>query len=940
MGEDLVDKSKDNSKLIDSHEVIESTSEEVLDLKNGVEWPFRQAFSKLNFGYRTSKISEVWESFKNKLSEKFKDTTDSIEYALFSNSQFQALMDDILNIQSSNLEKEKNKLKEYVLKEKNRREAYNLIEVWDSDIQTFEDYEQECISSENFEKFVLSDEWIRFIIKNFKNHINPETGEVYQDFPIKKEALMYNLKSEWKNFIFRNYYSGAPDYERAKDYSNVICGTIEDRFNSLIWDYIKNWGDKFDTYLINDLEWLINKIEASFSYVWDEESETIKEDIERARRDLFEIFLKNKINIFSDFVYKNGKISLETWDTQIDLQLKSYLYIYGKLFCSWLLEKEDIQKWYESTLTDLLKIVLCKYNPELENQIKNQELLEMSKRAEQERKEREIRRRQEAERRNRERNSMMHTNTWKISPIQDQDSDKNKDDSGVNLVKQSNVNLSDFSSNKWENTDSISESMPIKHRAFRLARNDFIDSNDEIKSIITYSDMEKLYDIETNNINDDARKSFLKTEIMKWRTNEEIKQIYKILQSFSNYFNDAVKNITNNISERKWEIDEKVKIYALWSVIDNVKNTFDSIVSKWQWDSKFEWFSFDSHEPVKRQWNDIIISGKFNWAEIKIRYNLLSGWLFMNSFIQHLSPSKVTIWNNTDADYKIGQLESFDTILDEHYHSPNFSNSKTDSWNNSKREFVSQNYWLSEWWEWNQDDIAQWSDDLNIDSKKTKKPSIAVSSQTKPATEQVSHLMMSKNELISLKERFWNMLNANIDLIGDSVINHTKKQSTRNSVVIKFMKTFNIILDEENIKNIDVNNESNMFDFIQIIENSDSTALESFQIFMEKIMGYSWLSRWNNNLQWSQRNQKSDLVLHENDNNKYASLLRSCSIDFSNNIENLKWKLNFDSGSQLWFIDMICKNITNDTWKPNWKIDVSKMNEFIYHLENDPQTVV
>jgi len=83
------------------------------------------------------------------------------------------------------------------------------------------------------------------------------------------------------------------------------------------------------------------------------------------------------------------------------------------------------------------------------------------------------------------------------------------------------------------------------------------------------------------------------------------------------------------------------------------------------------------------------------------------------------------------------------------------------------------------------------------------------------------------------------MLNANIDLIGDSVINHTKKQSTRNSVVIKFMKTFNIILDEENIKDIDVNNESNMFNLIQIIENSDSTALESFQIFMEKTMEYS-----------------------------------------------------------------------------------------------------
>jgi hypothetical protein len=57
--------------------------------------------------------------------------------------------------------------------------------------------------------------------------------------------------------------------------------------------------------------------------------------------------------------------------------------------------------------------------------------------------------------------------------------------------------------------------MPIKHRAFRLARNNFIDSNDKIKDFITYSDMLKLYDIETNRIDEDARKSFLKSEIMK-----------------------------------------------------------------------------------------------------------------------------------------------------------------------------------------------------------------------------------------------------------------------------------------------------------------------------------------------------------------------------------------------------------------------------------------
>jgi hypothetical protein len=32
---------------------------------------------------------------------------------------------------------------------------------------------------------------------------------------------------------------------------------------------------------------------------------------------------------------------------------------------------------------------------------------------------------------------------------------------------------------------------------------------------------------------------------------------------------------------------------------------------------------------------------------------------------------------------------------------------------------------------------------------------------------------------------------------------------------------------------------------------------------------------------------------------------------------------------------MITENITNNVSKPNWKLDTSKMDDFIRHLEND-----
>jgi len=41
-----------------------------------------------------------------------------------------------------------------------------------------------------------------------------------------------------------------------------------------------------------------------------------------------------------------------------------------------------------------------------------------------------------------------------------------------------------------------------------------------------------------------------------------------------------------------------------------------------------------------------------------------------------------------------------------------------------------------------------------MDGKNAKRPSIAVLSQGNPTTEHTSHLMMSKNELDSLKKRF------------------------------------------------------------------------------------------------------------------------------------------------------------------------------------------
>ena len=856
-----------------------------------------KSLDKNNGEYIDEEWNLIFEWNKKELLELKKQVEEqSLKY---NKLEINELIDYVDSHQNESFKKERIQCEKYINEENNLSEEYDeSIEIWSTEIiiESYEEFKLKNYSLDDFKNFILN-KCVDFIAEENRKYL-----EKY-NHPIDKNTLILKLKDHFDKYIRRKYNIENDIYDE-EYYDNI--DKIEENIDYIIQNHIENWWENFDENIINQL--------------WDLllDNQYLIEN--RDFRDRFEEFLQDKVKNFYNIF---ATTTINTWNDEVDLQLKSYLFLYWKIFFPEILNVNNINKWYDTDLNEILKIILYKYNPEIETQIKNKELLEQIKKAEQERREREIRRRQEAERRNREKNKTTKGNFWGKAPIQNSNKSKyNK--KGADLVGKFKINLSDFSSNKWKNTDSISESMPIKHRAFRLARNNFIDSNDKIKDFITYSDMLKLYDIETNRIDEDARKSFLKTEIMKWRTNEEIKEIYEILKTFYNYFNDAIKYITNNISKKRWEIDEKVKTYALWSVIDNVKDTFDSIVLKWKWESNFEWFSFNSKEPVKREWNDIIILGRFNWAEIIIRYNLISGWLYMNSFIQYLSQSKITIWNNTNADYKIGQLESFDTILNEHYHTPKIPTNKPNLSNNMNRKFNE----LDGWSEWTQYNIHSWLIE-EASNQNTNSPSNIVSRIDKE-----SDIKVSKAEIISLRKRYSDMLNANIDLIGDTVINHTKRQSAVNSIITKFLRSFNIISDERIENSIDINDWSNMFDLIQIIENSDSYILEEFQKFMERIMEYSWLVRWKNNLLWPKINQKSGLIFDESNNNKYVSLLRNSSKDFSNNLKNLNWKLNFDSNFQLWFAELIINNLTNDISKPNRKLDISKMNNFLYYLEN------
>ena len=347
-------------------------------------------------------------------------------------------------------------------------------------------------------------------------------------------------------------------------------------------------------------------------------------------------------------------------------------------------------------------------------------------------------------------------------------------------------------------------------------------------------------------------------------------------------------------------IDKKIKESALWSVIDDVRKIFDDTAKKMEWNQNFEWFSLSKTDSVIREWNNIIISWTFNWSSVKIRYDLDSGGLFMNSFIHHThNPEKIVIWNDK-PNLQIWQLKSFNEILDEDYSAPDFS-------------LDSSNY------VWNQinQSMNQWQ---NISTNGGPVPTISMQSLNKKREQ-------NEEQIKSIKNKYKEMLDEDLDIIWGLVAENTNKQSSRNSVVTKFMKTFNIILDGQENKSIEFNCWWDLFDIIEIINNSDSYTLDKFQLFMNEITNLSWLNRWKNNLNWPQDNLESN-ILNKDNQNENISMLKNSRKDFSDKKEDLKGKLSFESDYKFWFAQMVKEKLTDGTSKPNRKLNEEKMHNF------------
>jgi len=921
---------------------------------------YKRHFRGLNFHYNTTNILENWGNIIKRLNEKFKDD-DSLEWVLFNNPQVKKLLSNIVSAQAKDIRHERRIHEKLSARKKAEddkasqdnentieNEGLDWNEIEEEPVESWEDYKYNQSSLWNFEDFILSDEWIAVIVNELKRHIDEKTGEFYPNYPISEDILKLRLKNAWDNKLHRDYNikNGDPTSDEDKDKFDRLWNIFEDEIDNIVWEYIKSWWNKFDKSLMDSIEYvLVEK--------WNQESLNKNNDV-------FKEILRWKIKNFSSIVLKNDRFSLNTWDKQIDLQLRSYLFMYGKIFHPNAFKANQSEQYYEGLFPKIMWAILSADGyDELEKYIKNNEFLEQEKRAEEARRKRDEQKRREIAKRNRERNNNYAHSWWKWQENPDSSSTWKKWDlqeaSWAEIAQRSNLNLWDFEVNTGM-AESIAQNDFAKNMAFWAAWKKFINSHSEIAEILTDRDMRRLYDMEKKSINESEWEEFLKSDIMKWKSQDEINNIRRTLSDFTNDFDSTLKQLASQASVMEWRTNDKIRNYAIWSVIDNVRFIFADIVEKWKSDSKFEWFRFDWSEPVKREWNDIIISWTFNWSDIKIRYDLLSWGLYMNSFLHHLSPSKVTIWKNNNADLQIWQLESFDTILDRHYHAPDISSSKhphiqdrwtQDSWtqdlsnqepwwnpwSNEEKNNMGKLYYLAQNHIENHTTNEQLPPQEPISNIPTHNPSNPWS--FRPITSEIRG--NSREEMESIRKKYKDMLNINLDMISNSIINHTKRQSAVNSIITKFMTTFNIMSPSWWFGSLDFNEWSNLFDLIQIIERTSDPNdgniqnLEYFSsTFMPVAMEYSWLKWWERNELQNKNGQKSKDIFGYNGDNKYINWLKDKTKDF--NPKQFSWVANFEKQHQLWFADLIKENII--TWnKPNWKLDGEKMRKFVNGLE-------
>ncbi len=851
--------------------------------------------------------------FVSKLKNQY-EWDKSLTWLLANNEQIQLLLDDILSNYWNYIRQDETVLKKVIEKKKNHESNNSIPEQWQI-VECFEEYLLNNDSQEWFEQFLLSNWCIKGVILSYiQDHAVGTDWKINTDL-ISKNNIKAKIKAERHKKMYMDYneqYGLEPNdkLEKLMNFWESVKNTVD----WIVSEYLSKW--MWDEQFLRSLEWLLDN---EFIKKIIKPSEKVEEmnESDQNYREKVNFLLRNSIKEYSRLlnIWNENRTLQKTNDDKVfDTQLRSYLFLYWKIFYP------DIFKsgwWkiedYEWELWKILEAILVsdwKLDKTENNEWKNKYI------------------QAEDKCRTGFRNIESHVRRSPRRPRWRNHPEDKGDIQVMNNIENRNLDIQNASwveiaqemelwkSLEWFKMNETLQNSDMIFRgrtAFRKTCSEFIAKNWERlkKSGVRISD---LFYFDNNNFG-------VAINNVKWKEleeklgNTEFNEVKSLMNQFIREFNDNLKDINQNFDNKKEDVHNVVKEYAIWAVIDNVKDMFQNIIeTSNEWDF-LSWFEFDEKKSAKIENNNLIISGKFNWENLIIKYDLNNGSLYMNAYISRNESWSIIVWDNSPKQ-KIWELKPFQGILDDFYESP------TESMSNDVFPRIRRTW---------KPGSKPWENSNDERTRPRRSPRRGIEARKRMKEEH--------------KRKLQEICGTKIDEINWNIKNVAESKTTQDFAVSNLLKTLNVMPESNNLnKAINLEENSDLYKVVQTITNSENDDISYFSNYLWKLMKYVWLKWWENNLLWQDKttedarfifnNGKEEEDIDENKNDDTICYLRKKTKNFNEEYKKMDGNVVFDSWSSFWILSVINEKFVEGT-PPNWKLKKNIIEDFDTQFSKD-----
>lgn len=401
---------------------------------------------------------------------------------------------------------------------------------------------------------------------------------------------------------------------------------------------------------------------------------------------------------------------------------------------------------------------------------------------------------------------------------------------------------------------------------------------------------------ETNNFSnfDGMWENLIKFKSYFWKNGLQFDNVCSLLKlRFYSYFDDAQDKISRFHSRMGQKKDIAKNNIAIGSVIDGIRKIFTGFWEKNNANGNAHSLELDKSKPIELESNNewLIINWTFKWNPVKIKYDLITWEVYMNSCISKKYPSNTIIFWESYPNLYVWEIEDFESKLE---------NYETDE--------PSQSIW-----------------NISIDS---------IESKREKRKQEIQESF--DDQVKKTWEKIWAQLEAN---------------QGKNEATMDFLRTLWIIDSDPNKvnKTIQIDEWSDIYKVIEVINNSEKEDIQTFSENIKILTEFAWRNWWNNypnkdNIAYKKLN---DVVgpyinkMNDKEKLKYENttyFLRKLA-NLTDNDFKFTWELNVSKEYKNSFAAIIYEKFTD--WEiPNWKLNHNKIRDFTNEVKTDIDLIV